>query len=470
MKIHKIIAAAIAICTAVTFGMPSDAGLRSNAIDLDNIDIDVDASLENQYKFTLKNDGTYEITEYIREPEENPVFTPSPDIYLPKSYKGKPVTSIGARAFNTNNFDHITGTVNIPPSITSIGDYAFWMGEFSNCNIPETVTSIGIQAFDNTPYLENMRKKDPVVIINNILVDAKTASGDVVLPNTLTTIPGYAFYENESVESVYIPDTVRSIGKYAFSGCSSLKKVNIPNSITEISGWAFKHCEKLSGALTIPSSVKTIGDGAFWSCSGLSSINIENGVTYIGGSAFKFCMSVTDVSIPGSVKTIEGCAFSENRQLKKIVIPASVGLIGQGCFRYCYSLDSVTIMNPECVIYDDDDTFPYYTDILGIEDSTAHNYAKKYDRTFKSFDSLNLYGDADGDGKITANDASLVLTEYAALSAGKAAFTAKQTALADVDGDGKITANDASNILMFYAYLSGNGTETDIKIWLNNLS
>ncbi|HEZ7987073.1 MAG TPA: dockerin type I domain-containing protein, partial [Ruminococcus sp.] len=80
------------------------------------------------------------------------------------------------------------------------------------------------------------------------------------------------------------------------------------------------------------------------------------------------------------------------------------------------------------------------------------------------------YGDADDDGKITANDASLVLTEYAALSAGKAAFTAKQTALADVDGDGKITANDASNILMFYAYLSGNGTETDIKIWLNNLS
>ena len=40
--------------------------------------------------------------------------------------KGKPVTSIGDHAFCTNNFDYITGTVNIPSSITSIGKDAFY--------------------------------------------------------------------------------------------------------------------------------------------------------------------------------------------------------------------------------------------------------------------------------------------------------------------------------------------------------
>ena len=102
------------------------------------------------------------------------------------------------------------------------------------------------------------------------------------------------------------------------------------------------------------------------------------------------------------------------------------------------------------------------------------HYAGKYGYKFESLGNVPLngskYGDIDGDDKITANDASLVLTEYAALSAGKTTFTAKQFVLADTDDDGKITANDASSILMFYAYLSGNGTETNIKKWISAIN
>lgn len=82
---------------------------------------------------------------------------------------------------------------------------------------------------------------------------------------------------------------------------------------------------------------------------------------------------------------------------------------------------------------------------------------------------IQMYGDVDDDNKITAYDAALTLTEYAALSAGKATFNATQTKIADVDDDGKITANDAANILSFYSYLSGNGTEKDIKKWIKSL-
>lgn len=80
-----------------------------------------------------------------------------------------------------------------------------------------------------------------------------------------------------------------------------------------------------------------------------------------------------------------------------------------------------------------------------------------------------MYGDVDDDNKITAYDAAMTLTEYAALSAGKTTFDAAQTEIADVDDDGKITANDAANILSFYSYLSGNGTEKDIKKWIKSL-
>ncbi|MDE5991659.1 MAG: leucine-rich repeat protein, partial [Oscillospiraceae bacterium] len=378
--------------------------------------------------------------------EENPVFAPSVNIYLPQSYKGKPVTSIGNRAFNTNNFDYITGTVNIPSSITSIGSYAFWMCNFTDCNIPESVTSIGTQAFDDTPWLDNMRKQNPVVIVNNILVDAKTVSGDVVLPDTLTRIPRNSFYENELVTSVTIPNSVTVIEPYAFYKCSSLEKVNIPESITEIGEWTFGHCKKLGGALTIPSNIKTIGNAAFWSCQELTAVNIQNGVAYIGDNAFKFCTSVVDVSIPDSVKTIGEFAFSENHKLNNIVIPAGVDLIGQGCFRYDYTLDSVKIMNSKCEIYDADDTFPSLTVIYGYENSTAHNYAKKYDRKFESLGESpapnGIIGDVNGDATVDSSDAAAVLVDYSFTSTGKSStLTDAQKAAADIDKDGKIDSS-----------------------------
>ena len=474
MKKKKIIAGLFTVCTFFSAAAFHGLNISSDAVDLDDIVIDMDASLEKEYKFTLKSDGTYEISEYIREIEENPVFAPSPDIYLPKAFRGKPVTSIGDSAFCTNNFDYITGTVNIPSSITSIGNDAFYLCNFKNCIIPESVTSIGKSAFAQTPYIENMRKQNPVVIVNNILLDAKTVSGDVVLPDTLTTIPAFAFTDNELVKSVYIPDSVKVIDQNAFSGCKSLEKINFPKGIAKINDWSFAFCEKLSGSLTIPSTVSSIGDCAFWSCQGFTSINIQKGATYIGGSAFKFCMSVTDVSIPDSVKVIEGCAFSENRKLENIVIPASVELIGQGCFRYDYSLEYAKILNPNCEIYDDDDTFPAWTVIYGYENSTAQDYAKKYDRKFVSLGKSPVprinKGDVNGDGSVDSSDAAVVLVDYALISTGKSsALTDAQRSAADIDGNGKIDSSDAALILRFYSYLSTGGTVTDMSQWLNNL-
>lgn len=54
--------------------------------------------------------------------------------------------------------------------VTSIRDWAF-----SGCTalteiiIPESVTNIGFNAFGDTPWLENKRKENPLVIVNGIL-------------------------------------------------------------------------------------------------------------------------------------------------------------------------------------------------------------------------------------------------------------------------------------------------------------
>jgi len=58
-----------------------------------------------------------------------------------------------------------------------------------------------------------------------------------------------------------------------------------------------------------------------------------------------------------------------------------------------------------------------------------------------------IMGDVDGDGTVTANDATEILMNYAMLKE----FTEEQKSAGDVDGDGTVTANDATQVLFKYA-------------------
>lgn len=73
------------------------------------------------------------------------------------------------------------------------------------------------------------------------------------------------------------------------------------------------------------------------------------------------------------------------------------------------------------------------------------------------------FPDLDGDGSITAQDATLILTAAANIVAGlETELTEEQKLLADVDRDGKITARDAELVQTFSA-LCGAGFYTDDK-------
>jgi uncharacterized protein YkwD len=62
------------------------------------------------------------------------------------------------------------------------------------------------------------------------------------------------------------------------------------------------------------------------------------------------------------------------------------------------------------------------------------------------------FGDTNNDGKIDSVDASLVLQEYAAVSAGKKyTLSSAQRARSEVNGDSKVDSVDASVILRIYA-------------------
>ena len=183
------------------------------------------------------------------------------------------VTSIGEYAFyGCYNLQ----SVDIPDSVTSIGRYAFsGCSRLTSVVIPDSVTSIGEEAFYNTPHYnyENNWINNVLYINNHLIKTKNTISGEYVIKDGTITIGNYAFAYCENLTSITIPDSVTSIGRYAFRACDSLTSVVIPDSVTSIGDYAFYDCKSLT-SVVIPDSVTSIGDSAFTNCGSLT-INCE---------------------------------------------------------------------------------------------------------------------------------------------------------------------------------------------------
>ena len=299
------------------------------------------------------------------------------------------VTSIGEGAFS--GCTSLT-SITLPEGVTSIGSYAFDdCTSLRSITIPDSVTSIGEGAFSGCTSLTgiwvnsnnpNYSSDDYGVLFNKnktMLIAAPGAKVSYTIPDGVTSIGSYAFYNCESLMSITIPDSVTSIGSYAFYICRSLTSITLPDSVTSIGSSAFNNCIGLTSVyitdiaawcgidfgdfnanplyyaenlylngklvinLVIPDGVTSIGSYAFYICRSLTSITIPDGVTSIGDGAFCYCRSLTSITIPDSVTSIGDGAFYNCTSLTSITLPEGVTSIGSSAFSGCSSLESITI-------------------------------------------------------------------------------------------------------------------------------
>ncbi len=356
------------------------------------------------------------------------------------------ITDIGSRAFqNCTNLEIII----LPKNMTELKNIFFNCTSLKTVELPENLTNIKQNAFSGCKSLENIDIPDSVVCIEEYAFE------DTALLNNQTDKVKYAddwlIECDDTATECTIKETTKGIAMYAFANCTELKSIVIPNSVEILNASAFARCLSLETVI-IGNGLKKIEAETFERCMELKNIIIPDTVTSIGNQAFERCSKLVSIKLPDSIKEIGEFAFNNCKSLESIVIPQNCQVINCGAFS-CESLNKITILNPDCEIYDAEDTISntfsdelnrivYNGTIYGYANSTAQAYAEKYNYKFSVLENAVLpiiYGDITGNGRVTESDLRLLQMYLVKKSTLKADAFVR----ADMNQDGKVNIFDS---------------------------
>ncbi len=258
---------------------------------------------------------------------------------------GEGVKDIGNRSFF---YSYPFSEIVIPDSVEYIGEEAFADCKgLSSVTIGRGVTKIESYAFSGTDlrqvHISDLAawcnisfasaNANPLYYASDLYIDGELAAS-LVIPDSVTKIGKYSFYNCGSVISVTLGSGVKEIGQDAFYHCSNLLSINvseenpyyssqdgilfnkdktalisfvkknyilysIPDGVTEIGAYAFSESSNPE-AVSIPDSVTSIGNFAFYNCHGLNVVEVGVGISSIESNIFTGCNSITDIYYRGS--------------------------------------------------------------------------------------------------------------------------------------------------------------------------
>ena len=314
-------------------------------------------------QYSLSSDGTYY---YVSG------YTGTlTDVVIGKRYNNKPVTAISREAFKNN-----TNIVSIKLSntINSIGYSAF-----DGCTGLTSIYYTGdVASWCGISGLGNLMSSSRILYIGGNKVE-----GELIIPDSVTSIGSSAFYNCKGLTSVTIGKGVTSIGSDAFRYCNRLIEVYNKSTLsitvgsssngyvayyaknvytnegeskltTDENGYVIytDGYEKILVAyhgtnteLALPSYITKINQYAFYNCTGLTSITIPDSVTSIGSYAFAFCNGLTTVNWNATACTSAGSSsypiFNGCSNLATVNIGDNVKIIPSDAFYGCTGLTTV---------------------------------------------------------------------------------------------------------------------------------
>ena len=185
------------------------------------------------------------------------------------------------------------------------------------------------------------------------LID-NTISGEVIIPDRVTTISDSKFKNCSRITELILPDTIITIGDYAFQYCTGIINLKIlSNSFNSVRRYAFQGLNNLrrldvkdleNWILSACGEFGTFTTAKPWDLyiNGILAKNIDIStmpITKLYG--FSYCASIETFLLPNSLIEVGTSLFQLCRSLKNIKIPASVKQIDSYAFQSSDALEFV---------------------------------------------------------------------------------------------------------------------------------
>ncbi len=456
-----------------------DSGLSSgNNVLSQSSASEIDKKIYDDFEYVTyesQNHSKVHITSYLGN---------NSSVVFPNTIEGKPVVSIEIYYYLNGEENTTVKSVTVP----------------ANCESCR---------FDNFAALEEIKVNSgnsKYKSVNGVLIakdktefcyPRNNKATSFAIPENVTWVKSNAFFKCKNLTSVTVNDKASLIGGSGggcgLSTCPNMKEIKVSSkneNYCDVDGVLFNKDKTsiacypggLKGAYSIPEGVDAISVDAFYACDGLTSVHIPKTVTMIGGIMtdmnFKFCPNLTEISVDENnehIYTVDGVLFWSDTLVaypagKKgnYILPENIRATTFHGFGGCKNLTALAVPNADFDVtsggwFESPEDTPFIgcdnLTIYGVSGSKLEEHAKQHNIPFKPIseypdnNSSSKNGDLDGDNKITAADALLVLRA----SVGLEKFNDEQNKLADVDGSGKVDSADSLSILRWSVGLKDKG-------------
>ena len=292
------------------------------------------------YGFGLMYSGEFAMIAYYSDsatPRENVTHFDLPNTTTIDGKEYRIIMYLGAEHHALQHIYPNLQSISIPENLQFIVGYNMFYGLSSLTQVTVSENNNSFSDMGKNVVYDKLSKAVVATCSTSeipeeaIKIEAYAFSGTSItsfsVPDNITEIGDYAFYDCSSLTSITIPEGVTSIGYRVFYYCSNLTSITLPSTLTSISDYAFEGCRSLT-SITIPEGVTSIDNCAFFNCSSLAEISINGNISTLGQSVFRDCSNLTKLTLGSNVTTLPSNLFTNSNltNLTEIVVEAGSSL------------------------------------------------------------------------------------------------------------------------------------------------